>query len=281
LAPQGNIGMTLLRFGIAAGLIWTVAASAASTDPSPGAPLTLVIQPAQDDVPTPNGYPALAAYLAETSGSRVSIVVPPNFLAHWETIRRNRGVDLVLDDAHFTDYRVQRLGFQVLVKLPGVAGYSLVGAPGLRVRDPLSLTGKKVACFGPPSLGATRLNAMFPNPARRPSIVDITTVQQGLDLLAQNKVVAAMLPTAVISAHIGQGRLVVLTTMEPTPGLALSASSHIDAARRQKIRAALLRAPESEEGRHMLQALGISRFEFADESTYANQGRLLRDVWGY
>ncbi|HKQ30584.1 MAG TPA: PhnD/SsuA/transferrin family substrate-binding protein [Burkholderiales bacterium] len=244
-------------------------------------PLTLVIQPPQGEAVAPGGYQALAAYLEQAVGVRINVVTPPNFLAHWETIRRDQGVDLVWDDAHFTDYRVQRLRFHVLAKAPGVTGYSLVAAAGARLRDPLSLAGKKVASFGPPSIGTTRLNAMFPNPARRPSIIDISTVPQALDLLHRKKVEAAMLPTAAVSEHVDRGRLVVLITMEPTPRAALSASPRVDTRTREKIRAALLRARDSDDGKRVLEELRFSHFEFAGASTYANQGRLLRDVWGY
>jgi ABC-type phosphate/phosphonate transport system substrate-binding protein len=243
--------------------------------------LTLVVQPPQGEITAPGANQALANYLAQAVGTRIVVVTPPNFLAHWEMVRRNNGIDLVLDDAHFTDYRVQRFGFHVLVKAPGTTSFSLVAPHGARVKDPLSLAGKKVASFGPPSIGATRLNAMFPNPARRPSIIDIATVQQGIELLEQRKVEAAMLPTAAIDEHVARGRLIVLTTMEPTPRMALSASPAVSVAMREKIRAALLRADESENGKRLLQNLRYSHFELAAAATYANHERLLREVWGY
>jgi ABC-type phosphate/phosphonate transport system substrate-binding protein len=252
-----------------------------TAEPVTGVSMTLVIQPPQGEAIAVGGYQALANYLTQATGARINVVTPPNFLAHWETIRRDHGVDLVWDDAHFTDYRVQRLGFHTLVKAPGVTSYSLVATAGARVRDPLSLAGKKVASFGPPSMGATRLNAMFPNPARRPSIIDIATVQQALDLLSHKKVEAAMLPTSAVSGHVDSGRLLVLTAMEPTPHLALSASPRINTQMREKIRVALLRARETESGRRLLETLRLSHFESASASTYANQARLLRDVWGY
>lgn len=245
------------------------------------APLTLVIQPSTGEPMSVQAHRALANYLMEVTGERVVVMAPPNFLAHWETIRRNKNVDLVLDDAHFTDYRVDRSNFHVLVKAPGAMSYSLVTARGTRLKDPLLLTGKKVASFGPPSIGAARLNAMFPNPSRRPSIIDIATVEQGLELLKQGKVDAAMLPTSAIGERADLGVLTVLTTTEPVPRMALSASPKLDVQIREKIRTALLRAGESESGKRMLEELRFSRFEPATAAIYANQSRLLRDAWGY
>jgi len=260
---------------------WLAGLTLGGAESTFGASLTLLIQPPQGEAVAAGGHQALAAYLSHAAGVPINVVTPPNFLAHWETIRRETGVDLVWDDAHFTDYRVQRLGFHVLAKAPGMTSYSLVASPGARISDPLSLAGKKVASFGPPSIGATRLNAMFPNPARRPSIIDITTVQQGLELLQQKKVEAAMLPTPAVSEHIDRGRLAVLISMEPTPRMALSASPRVDAKTRERIRAALLRAADSKDGKRVLADLRFSHFEAAGASTYANHARLLRDVWGY
>lgn len=269
------------RMRLTACLTGLVIAATVGAEPTTRAPFTLVVQPTHGVAMAPQGYQALADYLMLATGTHISVVTPPNFLAHWETIRRDNGIDLVLDDAHFTDYRIQRRGYHVLVKVPGVISYSLVASPGKRIKDPLSLTGKKVASFGPPGIGATRLNAMFPNPTRRPSIIEISTTQQGLDLLQRKKVEAAMLPTSAVTDLVNTGRVIVLTTMEPTPHLALSASPRVTKQTRERIRAALLRAGESSNGRRMLENIGLSHFEPASASVYANHARLLRDVWGY
>ena len=126
------------------------------------APLVLMIQPTLGVETTRQTFQPLADYLGKTTGARFTVVTQPNFLAHWETVRRNSGYDLVLDDAHFTDYRVQKFGFHVLAKIPGTTSYSLIVPRHKPVRDPLELAGKTVASFGPPSIGATRLNACSP-----------------------------------------------------------------------------------------------------------------------
>lgn len=244
-------------------------------------PLVLMIQPMLGEETTRRMFQPLADYLGKEVGTPVTIVTPPNFLAHWETVRRNIGYDLVLDDAHFTDYRVQKFGFDVLARIPGTTSYSLVMLRKKRVIDPLDLAGKTVASYGPPSIGATRLSAMFPNPARRPAIVDIGSAGEGLDLLRRGKVTAAMLPTSLIGTHVGTGELAIVTTTEPTPQMAFSISPRVKESLRKKIRAVLLRAGDSTDGTSILRAANVDRFETADAAMYANQAKILKQYWGY
>lgn len=241
----------------------------------------LLIQPTRSEEATRRAFQPLADYLGQATGSRITLVAQPNFLAHWQTVRRNAGYDLVLDDAHFTDYRVQKFGFHVLAKMPGTMSYSLVTPRTKRVFDPLELVGKTVASFGPPSIGATRLSAMFPNPTRRPTIVEIAGANEGLELVLQGKVNAAMLPTSIVSEHVAANRLFVVTSSEPTPQMALSVSPRVSAALREKIREALLQAGKPGNGERVLRHAGFERFETATPATYANQARILKDYWGY
>jgi len=243
-------------------------------------PLVLLIQPTLGEETNKQSFQPLADYLASAAGAQIIIVTKPNFLAHWDTVRRNAGYDLVLDDAHFTDYRVQKFGFYVLAKMRGSDSYSLLVSKDKRVMDPLELAGKAIASFGPPSIGATRLSAMFTNPARRPSIIDIANAREGLELLRQQKVAAAMLPTTYVGHYMAQGEFRVVMTTEPTPQMALSASPRVHPDLRQKISAALTEVGSSP-GKRPPPAAGVDRFETATAAMYDNQSRILKEYWGY
>ncbi len=245
------------------------------------APLIVLIQPNQGEEETRQVFKPLLNYLEKATDTRFTLLVRSNFLSHWETVRRNKGYDLVFDDAHFTDYRVQKFGFRLLAKISGTTSYSVVIPGNQRTYDPFELAGKKIASFGPPSIGVARLNALFPNPARRPAIIEVSTTREALALLAQNKVHAAILPTTSVSANVARGDVRLLTTTEPTPSMALSASPRVSATLLTKIRSALFFAPQSEEGRRMLQQINVERFEPATPETYAGQRRILKEYWGY
>ncbi|TAM43385.1 MAG: hypothetical protein EPN55_13965 [Gammaproteobacteria bacterium] len=244
--------------------------------------IVFVIQPILSEEQTKRAFQPLADYLGKASGKRVVIRTLPNFLAYWEVVRQDSGFHLVLDAAHFTDYRAKKLGFKVLAKLPDTVSYSLVVGSDALVIDPTELVGKTVATTGAPSIGAARLNAMYPNPVRQPIIVDSGTAEEGLEMVIKNKTQAAIVPTPLVSQRMAQGGgISVVTTTEPLPHIAFSASPKLDDATREKIRNALVNAANTEDGRKMLKDVNFERFDPATEQIYAGQGSILKEYWGY
>lgn len=279
-----SFSLALLLAMLALGLGWPAVGAAAPADVLKAEPgdLVFIIQPILNEEQTRKAYQPLADYLSKIAGKRVVIRTLPNFVAYWETMRLNNAYDLVLDAAHFTDYRIQKLGFKVLAKIPDTVSYSLIVGSGALVIDPIELIGKTVATPGAPSVGAARLNAMYPNPVRQPVIVDSGTAEEGIQMLIKNKVQAAIVPTPLVSQQMAQGGgISVVTTTEPIPHIALSAAPRLNAEVREKIRAALVNAPNTEDGKKMLKDINFERFDPANEKIYAGQGTLLKEYWGY
>ncbi len=244
--------------------------------------IVFVIQPILSEEQTRRAFQPLADYLGKASGKRIVIRTLPNFLAYWEVVRQDSGYHLVLDAAHFTDYRAKKLGFKVLAKLPDTVSYSLIVGSDALIIDPVELVGKTVATTGAPSIGAARLNAMYPNPVRQPIIVDSGTAEAGLEMVIKNKVQAAIVPTPLVSQRMAQGGgISVVTTTEPMPHIAFSASPKLDAGTREKIRSALVNAANTADGRKMLKEVNFERFDPATEQIYAGQGNILKEYWGY
>ena len=276
-------------FGLAAllmalGLGWPAVGAAAPADVLKAEPgdLVFIIQPILNEEQTRKAYQPLADYLGKIAGKRVVIRTLPNFVAYWETMRLVNAYDLVLDAAHFTDYRIQKLGFKVLAKIPDTVSYSLIVGSGTLVIDPIELIGKTVATPGAPSVGAARLNAMYPNPVRQPVIVDSGTAEEGIQMLVKNKVQAAIVPTPLVSQQMAQGGgISVVVTTDPIPHIALSAAPRLNADVRDKIRAALVSASNTEDGKKMLKDINFERFDPANDKIYAGQGTLLKEYWGY
>jgi phosphonate transport system substrate-binding protein len=247
-----------------------------------GEPLVLLIQPILREEQTREAYAPLCDYLGKIARRECRISTAPNFLAYWEMIRRNQGFDLVLDAAHFTDYRVQKFGFRVLAKVPDHVSFSLVVPEGNLVLDPAELVGKTIATLGPPSMGAAHLNAIYPNPARQPAIIEVNSVEEGFELVAKRRVQAAILPTPLVAQQLARGApLFTVMTTEPVPHAALSASPRLDPTLREQLRAALLNAEKTPEGRLMLKGINFERFENANAATYAGYSRVLKEYWGY
>lgn len=245
-------------------------------------PLVLLVQPVLSMERSKQTYQPLADYIGNATGRRCVVQAKANFFSYWEAVRNPNGYDLVLDAAHFTDYRVQKSGFKILVKAPDTTGYSLVVSKDNRVVDPDELIGKRIATLGLPSIGAAHLGALYPNPARQPFIVEIPDAEIGIEMVLSERVSAAILPTQLVAERLAQGAsLGVVISTEPIPHVALSAAAGMNPEMRATIRAALLAAEQTDAGKQMLRAIGFARFDPATPEMYVNQSNILKEFWGY
>lgn len=260
-------------------LLWVLHSGLAAAD---APPLVLAIQPVQREDVTHAIYQPLADYISAITGRKCTLLTHDSFFAYWLTIHQGKAYDLALDEAHFTDYRIQKLGFTVLVKVPGMVTYSLIMQRKKVVVDPAQLVGRRIATLGIPSVGAARLNAIFPNPSRQPITIEVDSLEQGMQMLLDGKVQAAILPTPFVNQQKAQGADIgsVLLT-EPIPNIALSAGPSLSADERELLRKALLDADKNAAGRKMLSALGMDKFDPATAAIYAGQSRILKEYWGY
>jgi len=87
-----------------------LAAILAGTPPAAAATWQLAIQPILPRDRTLEAYAPLAEYLGRATGQTIRIRASHNFVDYWESMRQPPGFDLVLDAAHFTDFRNQRMG---------------------------------------------------------------------------------------------------------------------------------------------------------------------------
>ena len=192
--------------------------------------------------------------------------------------RKNKGFDLVLDAAHFTDYRIKNQGYTVLARLPDTVSFSIVTGEDSFILDTEELIGLRVATLPSPSLGSLRLEELFPNPMRIPHYIweDNSTV--AVESILSGKIDAAIIPTRLASTY---DTLNIVTTTEPVPHMGLSASPDVPPELAEKIRQALLSASTTAEGQKMLSSLKVDKFEAADSSTYDGYSDLLKEVFGY
>lgn len=239
---------------------------------------TLAVQPTMPRAQTQTYYQPLIDYLAAQTGEDFRIEAHHNYVTYWEAIRRADDVDLVLDAAHFTGYRVQRANYQVLAKIRDTLSFSLVTNEDLLLFGPDELIGKRVVTPASPSLSGVMLARLFPNQMRQPTILSVTNFQEALERLKSGKASAALVPTTLVS---GDTTVNTVTTTEPVPHLAVSASPRLPQAVRDKVRQALLTANDTEAGQKMLEKVNISGFEAADNDLYRPYAALLEGVWGY
>lgn len=273
--------MNCRHFPVIAVVFMSVLAATVARAANPAA-LVLGVSPLLGEADTHRQYQPLCDYLATATTIPCQVVTRPNFLSYWETMRRGQVYNLILDDAHFTDYRIEKMGYTVLAKIPYTVTYSLAVPRAAKISDPARLIGHRIATLGIPSMGAALLNSLFPRPSKQPIPVEVNAADEAFALLAAGKAEAAILPTPLVRQEILRGAaLRVLLSTAPIPDMGLSASPAIGPELRQALRDALLNAPKTEAGRKMLTTLGIERFDAASATVYKGQGRILEKYWGY
>ncbi|GMR07289.1 MAG: hypothetical protein BMS9Abin26_0291 [Gammaproteobacteria bacterium] len=245
---------------------------------SRAAEYNLVVQPIQPPDKTRKAFEPLAEYLSAKTGQTIKLVTAVNFLTYWETMKKNNKYDIILDAAHFTDYRREKMGYVVLAKILDVVSYSLITGEDEAILDADELIGKRVATMGSPSLGAVRLEEMFPNPLRQPVIVEVDNSLDSFDRITNNQALAAIVPTPMVRGRIDVN---TVTTTEQVPHMALSVSPKVDASTRKKIRDAMVNASKTPEGKKLLEVLRFPGFEKANNKIYEGYASLLEGVWGY
>lgn len=249
-----------------------------STSSVVAAELNLYVQPIESVAKTEHAFQPLANYLSKKIGYTIHVKTESNFLTYWELMRRDKDFDLVLDAAHFTDYRDEQQGYHVLAKVPDTVSFSLVTSGNLLLFGANELIGKTIASAPSPSLAGVRLAQIYPNPLRQPKLVQVNNFEQALDMLHAGKITAALVPTPMIN---GDNSVNTVMTTKPVPHMAFSASPRISPAVRQKIREALLDANKNKQGEIMLHKLHYTRFQPADNAMYRGYEDLLDGVWGY
>ena len=113
-------------------------------------------------------FQPLADYLARRVGESVRLAVAGQVLEHWQRVRDQGGGDVVIDEAHFADYRVRRFGYRVIAKVSGLRGFSVLARPSAMILEPEDLWAKRVASLPAPSLAAVKLIELFPDAIRTP-----------------------------------------------------------------------------------------------------------------
>jgi len=238
----------------------------------------LCVQPVLPPEQIKQSYTPLAEYLTEKTGHTFSIKTYRNFLTYWARMQKARDMHFILDAAHFTDYRVQRKDYKVLVKLPDTVSFTVVTGEENFVFEMDELISKKIATMASPGMGAVRLNGMFPNPIRLPFYIEASDSVDAVEKVINGHADAAIIPSPLVGNY---ERLNSVVSTDPVPHMAMSASPEIPHGVALAVKQALLGATKTPEGKKMLETMRIEYFEDADADVYAGYSELLEGVFGY
>lgn len=238
----------------------------------------LCVQPVLPADQIKQNYQPLAKYLTEKTGHTFTIKTYRNFLTYWARMQKATDMHFILDAAHFTDYRVQRKAYRVLVKLPDTVSFTVVTGEENFVFEMEELISKKIATMASPGMGAVRLNGMFPNPVRLPFYIEASDSVDAVEMVIDGHVEAAIIPSPLVGNYESLNSVI---STEPVPHMAMSASPEIPDELAQAVKQALLDATKTPEGKKMLEAVRLEYFEDADADDYAGYAQLLEGMFGY
>ena len=236
------------------------------------------IQPVLSKDKTIKTYQPLADYLTEKTGHKITIKAHKSFFSYWQKIRVGDEFDFVLDDAHFTDYRIQNYGYTALAKIPDTVSYSLVTHKILAVSSIGELALKRVASTPSPGLGGISLYEIFDDPSRLPRELTVNNSQEAVNAIVEGKVDAAIIPTSLVEDY---DFLKVIKTTKKIPHMAISVSPAVPKDVVQSIQEVLDNASQSAEGQLMLGKISTSDFVKTNNKEYFGYSKLLSNIFGY
>jgi ABC-type phosphate/phosphonate transport system substrate-binding protein len=260
------------------GITGLVLAMCLLSSPANAQTLDFAIQPILGEEETAKAFQPLADFFAKLTGQEVVIHTARDFPEYWVNQKKNNPYEIMMDNAFFTDYRIEKENWLSLAKIPGLVSYTLIVASDNAVFETDELVGKSIASLMPPAPSGVFLGQMFRNPLRQPSIVPTNSANESLQKVLDGEAVGAIVPTPLVNQALQEGRdLVVVTTSVQIPHVAISVSPNVPEELADKIRTALLEADKNPEGQELLKKLGFTNFEPADPSLYSGLMQYLVD----
>ena len=247
--------------------------------PAAAAKFRFSVEPEYPPAQAEEVYAPLIAYLERATGHQFTLVVPRSYHLLWRDMRNDTPVDFVFEDAHLTDYRIERRGFEPLARLATPTSFSLIALPETAESGLDALVGYRVVSMPSPSLGYAALDRFYPNPLAQPELLSVAaTWRDGVEMVFAGEAEAAMVPNYIASLY---PNLSPLGETPPYPARAVSAAPSVPDEVKQAVREALLVMHEDESLYTALNEIGAIRFEPASAEEYRGQDRLLRGFIGY
>lgn len=239
----------------------------------------LAVEPIYPPAQAQQVYKPLLAYLSKSTGHRFLLKPAANYHVYWRDMRTNAKVDFAFEEAHFTEYRINRQKFVPLARVADATNFVLLADPQREKSGVNGLIGDRIVSMSAPSMGYLLLGELYSNPLAQPEINSAAaTWRDGVEMVFSGETDAAMVPNYVAREY---PNLVPLFTSREFAARAFSASQTVPADVRKKVADALLRLHRDSSLNEVLVELGTTQFVPANTSEYTGSERLLRGVFGY
>jgi hypothetical protein len=240
---------------------------------------TVSVEPNYPPAQAQQVYRPLLAYLSKATGHRFVLRTSGNYHVFWRDLRASTPVDFAFEEAHFTDYRVNRQRFIPLARVADPTKFVLLvdgnnAGPGAN-----GLIGRRIASMSAPSLGYLLLGELYKNPIAQPEIQSVAASwKDGVEMVFAGETEGAMVPGYIAQTY---PNLVSVATSRDFVGRGFSASPKVPADVRKKVSDALLKLHRDSALYDVINEIGATQFVPAVASDFSGNERLLRGVFGY
>jgi hypothetical protein len=240
---------------------------------------TVSVEPNYPPAQAQEVYKPLLDYLSKATGQRFILKTSANYHVFWRDLRGATPTDFAFEEAHFTDYRINRQRFTPLVRVADPTKFVLLVDSSNAEGGANGLIGRRIASMSAPSLGYLLLGELYKNPIAQPEIQSVAASwKDGVEMVFAGETDAAMVPGYIAQTY---PNLVPVATSRDFIGRAFSASPKVPLDLRKKVADALLRLHKDKTLYDVINELGATQFVPATAADYAGSERLLRGVFGY
>jgi hypothetical protein len=261
----------ILATGAVLGLLVSATASAAD--------YTVTVEPNYPPQQAREVYEPLLKYLAKATGHHFILKPVDNYHVYWRDMRANVPTDFAFEEAHFTDYRINRQKFTPLVRVSDPTKFTLLASDEMAAGGVQGLIGHRIVSMSAPSLGYLLLGDLYKNPISQPEIQSVAANwNDGVQMVFSGETDAAMVPSYIASLY---PNLVPVSESREFIGRAFSAAPTVPADVRKAVTDAMLKLNQDASLNDVITELGATQFVPATRADYAGNEALLRGVFGY
>ncbi|HMB57329.1 MAG TPA: PhnD/SsuA/transferrin family substrate-binding protein [Arenimonas sp.] len=247
--------------------------------PAAAADYTITVEPNYPPAQAQEVYKPLLDYLGKATGQHFILKTSANYHVYWRDMRAATKTDFAFEEAHFTDYRINRQGFTPLVRVSDPTRFTLLANADVAAKGANYLVGRRIVSMSAPSMGYLLLGELYKNPISQPEIQSASASwKDGVEMIFADETDAAMVPGYIATTY---PNLVPVATSRDFMGRALSAAPSVPADVRKKVTDAMLRLHKDNSLYEVINEIGATQFVPATAADYAGNERLLRGVFGY
>ena len=232
-------------------------------------------------------YGPLAHALSVQLGQTVVYQHPRDWVEYTQKMREN-AYDIVFDGPQFAAWRVKHLEHALVAKLPGDLFFLAVTRYDdkklVRANDLIN-TGTPVCGMPSPNLATIAVMKHFTNPIIQPDIYEVSSLNDGYELLKNGKCRALVMQAQFFSnlPIKEKAQVNVLFTSARYPNQSVTASKRVTDAQRAAIAELLTRPDGVPETQELLKlyAKQAKHFDQANQQEYSGLESLLEEMWGW